>query len=134
MSPGEDLGVALGRLERASRHHLAELWAAYFATAPPSRTSRALLTRAVAYKMQEHALGGLCATTRRLLSEEDAKPARPGRTIRPGTVLIREWQGVAHHVTVGKHGVQYREKPYRSLSAVARLITGARWSGPRFFG
>jgi hypothetical protein len=126
--------MALGRLERASRHDLLELWAEYFGAAPPPRTSRSLMIRVVAYKMQEHALGGLSTTTRRLLSEESIKPDRRGRAIRPGTVLIREWQGVAHHVTVGEHGVLYRAKPYRSLSAVARLITGARWSGPRFFG
>jgi hypothetical protein len=131
---GEDLSVALGRLEQSSRYHLAELWASYFGKAPPPRTSWALMIRAVAYKLQEQALGGLSATTRRLLSEDGAKPARPGRMLRPGTVLIRQWQGAAHHVTVGEHGVVYRAKPYRSLSAVARLITGARWSGPRFFG
>jgi hypothetical protein len=134
ISADKDLGVALERLEWASRHDLLELWASYFGTAPPPRTSRALMIRAVAYKMQEHALGGLCATTRRLLSKEEVKPARPGRALRPGTVLIREWQGATHQVTVGEHGVLYRGKPYRSLSAVARLITGARWSGPRFFG
>jgi hypothetical protein len=134
MSAGEDHGIALARLERASRHHLAELWAEYFGAAPPPRTSRSLMIRAVAYKMQEHALGGLSAATRRLLSEDSVKPARRGRAIRPGTVLIREWQGAVHHVTVGEQGVVYRAKHYRSLSAVARLITGARWSGPRFFG
>jgi Protein of unknown function (DUF2924) len=134
ISAGQDLGVALALLERASRHDLAELWAEYFGTGPPPRTSRALMIRAVAYKMQEHALGGLSAATRRRLSEDGAKPTRPGRTLRTGTVLIRQWQGATHHVTVGEHGVLYRGKPYRSLSAVARLITGARWSGPRFFG
>jgi Protein of unknown function (DUF2924) len=133
ISAGEDLSVALGRLERASRHDLLELWAEYFGAAAPSRTSRALMIRAVAYKMQEHVLGGLSATTRRLLAEEGSKPGRPGRSLRPGTVLIRQWQGVAHQVTVAQQGVLYRGKPYRSLSAVARLITGARWSGPRFF-
>jgi hypothetical protein len=134
MSAGEDHGIALARLERASRHHLAELWTEYFGAPPPPRTSRALMIRAVAYKMQENALGGLSATTRRILSKEEVKPARPGRAIRPGTVLIRQWRGATHHVTVGEHGVLYRGKPYRSLSAVARLITGTRWSGPRFFG
>jgi Protein of unknown function (DUF2924) len=92
------------------------------------------MIRAVAYKMQEDALGGLSATTRRILSEEVIKSDRRGRMLRTGTVLIRQWQGVAHHVTVGEHGVLYRGERYRSLSAVARLITGARWSGPRFFG
>jgi hypothetical protein len=134
ISAGEDLSVALGRLEQSSRHDLAELWASYFGTAPPPRTSRALMIRAVAYKMQEHVLGGLSAGTRRLLSEDGMKPGRRDPRIRPGTVLIRQWQGVAHQVTVAQQGVLYRGKPYRSLSAVARLITGARWSGPRFFG
>jgi hypothetical protein len=49
-------------------------------------------------------------------------------------VLIREWHGIAHQVTVGEDGIVYRGAAYRSLSEVARLITGARWSGPRFFG
>jgi hypothetical protein len=133
MSAGEDLGIALARLERASRHHLAELWAKYFGTAPPPRTSRALMIRAVAYKMQERELGGLSATTRPLLSEEGATAPRR-RVIRAGTVLIREWHGVAHQVTIGEEGMLYRGERYRSLSEVARLITGARWSGPRFFG
>src|SRR5215212_4687 len=134
MNAAEDLGTALARLERASRHHLAELWAEYFGAAPPPRTSRALMIRAVAYKMQERVLGRLSAATRRLLLEDTVWAARRSRVIRPGTVLIREWHGVAHQVTVGEEGVLYRGEHYRSLSEVARLITGARWSGPRFFG
>ena len=133
MSAGADLGTALAGLERASRHHLAELWVEYFGAAPPPRTSRSLMIRAVAYKMQERELGGLSVTTRRLLSEEEGRVVRR-RVIRPGTVLIREWHGVAHQVTIGEGGVLYRGARYRSLSEVARLITGARWSGPRFFG
>jgi hypothetical protein len=133
MTSGEDLGTALARLERASRHHLAELWAEYFGAAPPPRTSRSLMIRAIAYKMQEHELGGLSAMTRRLLSEHGPRAPRR-RVIRTGTVLIREWHGIAHQVTVGEEGVLYRGERYCSLSEVARLITGARWSGPRFFG
>ena len=133
MSAAEDLGTALARLERVSRDHLTELWAEYFGAAPPPRTSRALLVRAVAYKMQERELGGLSAATRRLLSEEEGRAVRH-RVIRPGTVLIREWHGVAHQVTVGEEGILFRGERYRSLSGVARLITGVRWSGPRFFG
>src|SRR3954452_2402972 len=76
MSTGEDLGTALAGLERASRHHLGELWAEYFGAAPPPRTSRALMIRAVAYKMQERELGGLSVMTRRLLSEEGARAPR----------------------------------------------------------
>jgi Protein of unknown function (DUF2924) len=133
MSAAEDLGTALARLERVSRDHLTELWAEYFGVAPPPRTSRALMIRAVAYKMQERELGGLSAATRRLLCEEEGRAVRR-RVMRPGMVLIREWHGVAHQVTVGEGGVLYRGERYRSLSEVARLITGVRWSGPRFFG
>jgi hypothetical protein len=133
MSAAEDLGTALAELERVSRHYLAELWTEYFGAAPPPRTSRSLMIRAVAYKVQERECGGLSAATRRLLSEEESRAVRR-RMIRTGTVLIREWHGTAHQVTVGEEGVLYRGERYRSLSEVARLITGARWSGPRFFG
>ena len=134
MSTGEDFGTALAGLTRASRARLAEHWAEYFGAAPPPRTSRSLMIRAVAYKMQERALGGLSAATRRLLSGQEPAPVRRRRTLSPGTVLIREWHGIGHQVTIIDKGVLYRGEPYRSLSEVARRITGARWSGPRFFG
>ncbi len=134
MSANADLGAALARLERASRFHLAELWAEYFGVPPPPRTSRALMIRAVAYKLQERSFGGLSSATRRRLAEEDNPPRRSGPRLRPGAVLIRQWRGLAHQVTVGEGGVVYRGQRYRSLSEVARLITGTRWSGPRFFG
>ena len=92
------------------------------------------MIRAVAYKLQERALGGLSAATRRLLSGQGPAPVRRRRALSPGTVLIREWHGVGHQVTILEKGVLYRGERYRSMSEVARLITGARWSGPRFFG
>jgi DUF2924 family protein len=130
----EELGTALAGLARASRDRLAEHWVEYFGAAAPPRTSRSLLIRAVAYKMQERALGGLSASTRRLLSSDAPPPARRSRALRPGTVLVREWRGVGHQVTIIDRSVLYRGERYRSLSEVARRITGARWSGPRFFG
>ena len=133
MTTGEDFGTALAGLTRASRARLAEHWAEYFG-APPPRTSRSLMIRAVAYKMQERALGGLSAATRRLLSGQEPAPVRRRRALSPGTVLIREWHSVGHQVTIIEKGVLYRGRRYRSMSEVARLITGARWSGPRFFG
>jgi hypothetical protein len=133
MSPSEDLDTALAGLERASRHRLAEYWTEYFGAAPPPRTSRSLMLRAVAYRMQERELGGLSGAIRRLLSGQ-APAAVRHRALRPGTVLVREWHGVGHQVTIIETGVLYRGKRYRSISEVARLITGARWSGPRFFG
>jgi Protein of unknown function (DUF2924) len=134
MSSSEDFGAALAGLERASRHRLTEHWSEYFGAAPPPRTSRSLMIRAVAYKMQERVIGGLSAATRRLLCAEEPAPVRRRRGLRPGTVLIREWHGIAHQITIVEQGVIYRGEHHRSLSEVARLITGARWSGPRFFG
>ena len=97
--------------------------------------------RAVAYRMQERVLGGLKPATRRLF-ERVSQDTRAGRRIRvspvrklaTGALLIREWGGVRHQVTVLERGVMFRGKPYRSLSEVARVITGNRWSGPLFFG
>ena len=123
-------------LIRLSRHGLAERWEALFGAPPPARTSRSLMIRAVAYKMQERAFGGLTASTRRMLAGEapSARVNAPSRDARPGMVLLREWQGVTHQVTVIEGGVLYRSQRYRSLSEVARVITGSRWSGPLFFG
>ena len=92
------------------------------------------MIRAVAYKMQERALGGLSAATRRRLCGQEPAPVRRSRKVKPGTVLVREWHGIGHQVTIIEQGVLYRGERYRSLSEVARLITGARWLGPRFFG
>jgi hypothetical protein len=94
------------------------------------------MIRAVAYKMQERLFGGLPASTRRMLLGESvtARAASPSRQVSPGTVLLREWQGATHQVIVAEDGVLYRGQRYRSLSKVARLITGSRWSGPAFFG
>jgi Protein of unknown function (DUF2924) len=133
MSEGGELDAALADLARASRHRLAEHWRAYFGAAPPPRTSRSLLLRAVAYKMQERALGGLSTRARRRLNGPEPRPVRR-RVLRPGTVLVREWHEVGHQVQVLEDGVLYQGERYRSLSEVARRITGTRWSGPRFFG
>jgi Protein of unknown function (DUF2924) len=134
ISCAADLAAALAELERASRARLAEDWARYFGAVPPPRTSRALLLRAVAYKLQEEALGGLSAATRRRLGGPEPNPVRRRRGLKPGTVLVRQWHGVAHQVRILEEGVLYRGERYRSLSELARRITGTRWSGPRFFG
>jgi hypothetical protein len=100
-----------------------------------------LLIRAIAYRLQERVLGGLNAATCRLFERvaADARAGRPFelatmRRLEPGAVLIREWGGLKHQVVVLAKGFNYRGKYYRSLSEVARLITGSRWSGPLFFG
>lgn len=116
---------------------LKQQWRSLYSSEPPHRVSRELLTRAVAYRIQEQALGGLKPLTRRLL-ERFAGVTRSGRplTLSPcaGTVLMRDWQGTTHEVKVLDRGVMYKRKRYRSLSEVARLITGSRSSGPLFFG
>src|SRR6202008_1993150 len=99
---------------------------------PPSRISRDLLTRAVAYRIQEKALGGLRPSTRRLLAKvaADASARRPIQvTLTPGTVLLRDWRGTQHQVIVREHGVEFQGKGYKSLSQVAQRITGSKWSG-----
>jgi hypothetical protein len=94
------------------------------------------MLRAVAFKLQERAYGGLSPAVRRaLMGRETIVPAKSQPPeVRPGTVLLREWQGKTHRVEVIEDGAVYRGRRYRSLSEVAREITGSRWSGPRFFG
>ncbi len=98
----------------------------------------------LAYKLQEQAYGGLKPEVKRRLrelaaglhrdSKKTAAQRRDPLRIKPGTRLIRQWEGQTHHVTVGEAGFEYNGERYKSLSAIARLITGTRWSGPLFFG
>ena len=137
----ETIRLRLASLKACSITELKEQWRALYSSEPPHRVSRELLTRAVAYRIQEQAFGGLKPSTRRLL-ERLASDARCGRSLKlappapasAGTVLMRDWQGTTHEVKVLDRGVLYKRKRYRSLSEVARLITGSRWSGPLFFG
>jgi len=131
----EGLTEELRTLTGLSRGDLIARWVALYGGAPPPRTSRSLMTRAVAYKMQERVYGGLSTSTRRALAGQGPSATTlPPPEARPGTVLLREWHGVTHQVTIVEGGVLYRGKRHRSLSEVARLITGSRWSGPTFFG
>jgi len=115
---------------------LKQLWRSLYRSEPPFRVSRELLIRAVAYRIQEQALGGLKPSTRRLLKRlaSDARVGKPltlsscPPPVSAGTVLMRDWQGITHEVQVLDRGVLYERKRYRSLSEVARLITGSRWS------
>ena len=131
----EGLAEELKNLSRLGREDLIARWVALYGAAPPPRISRSLMIRAVAYKMQERVYGGLSASTRRALADKGptATTVAPPKA-RPGTVLLREWHGVTHQVTVVEDGVLYRGTRHRSLSEVARVITGSRWSGPTFFG
>ena len=133
-----------GELEALRDANLADLknrWRALYDTEPPRRISRDLLVRALAYRLQEQALGGLKPSTRRLLAKvaADASAHRtihitPEPTLKPGMVLLREWHGAQHQVIVREDGMVFQGKSYQSLSQVAYRITGTKWSGPRFFG
>lgn len=122
------------------RAELQKRWVELYETPCPARIGRKLLTRAIAYRIQEKVYGGLDKRTLRRL-EKAAADIAAGRSLapagprfKPGTRLIREWNGTVHEVVILEEGVQFRHKVWPSLSAVAREITGARWSGPRFFG
>ena len=137
----ERLAKELASLPHLDREELLQCWRALYGTAPSAKISRPILIRALAYRLQERTLGGLKSATRRLL-QRVAERARAGAPIdavpRPtlglGTRLLREWNGVTHEAIVVESGVLFRGQHYRSLSEVARVITGSRWSGPRFFG
>jgi hypothetical protein len=129
---------ALPRLPRAE---LLSLWRQLFAHSPHPRLRRELMIPILAYRLQERAYGGLkpstCKRLQRLaeqLAQSPEDPLRPVPEIKAGTKLLRQWQGTMHEVSVAEEGFGYRGKRYRSLSEIARLITGTRWSGPTFFG
>lgn len=136
----EDLSRDLAALPDLPLDALKERWQTLYGSPPPSGLGRALMVRAIAYRMQELALGGLWPVTRRRLARAAGDigagraPSAPPAVIKPGTRLLREWQGVTHEVIVVESGVRYRGEAWASLSAVAREITGTRWSGPLFFG
>lgn len=119
---------------------LSRKWAAVFGVDVSPNFGRMFMLRSIAYRLQEKSLGGLSKSAQRILDQvcsgtPEVRLKRLPRTqVSGGTVLIREWRGVRHHVTVLDDDVVYRGQRYKSLSEVARLITGTRWSGPVFFG
>jgi hypothetical protein len=121
---------------------LREQWRALFGADPPPKLRSSRLIQGIAYRLQEKALGGLKPATVRLLeriacdatARRQAAPTLEKVRASAGTVLIREWHGTKHQVTVLKDGFLYRAKHFHSLSQIARTITGSRWSGPLFFG
>lgn len=135
VDPGA-LAEEMRALPRLDYRTLVEKWGTLYGAPPPRRASRSLLMRAVAYRLQERAYGGLQPRiARSLAAMEENTPAAPASSkLRPGTVLLREWHGEKHQVTVMEDGVLFQGRRFGSLSEVARVITGSRWSGPRFFG
>jgi hypothetical protein len=108
--------------------------------APAPNIAIDLLRMGLAYKLQEQRSGGLTRSTRTALrhavmpTAEGKSRAPLPRKLTPGTRLVRDWHGVGHAVTVLERGFEYQGRSWRSLSAIAREITGTHWNGPKFFG
>jgi len=136
-----DIAEELARLSTATIFELRGEWRRLHRASPPMRLSRDHLTRAITYKLQERPLGGLSRSILRKLERlsldsgaNGAHKPVPPIALRAGTRLVREWRGVTHTVLVQAQGFEWNGRHYRSLTIIAREITGAHWSGPRFFG
>src|SRR5467141_2231101 len=133
-----------GELDRLAVMPIVQLRVRYcevFRSDPPKAFGPDLLRRSIAYRIQEKAYGGLSRSAQRVLDQMmKAYAARPNgkivlpRRIKPGSVLVREWKGRSHRVTVLADGFVYDGDTYSNLSEIAVLITGTKWNGPRFFG
>jgi hypothetical protein len=135
-----ELSQRIATLNELTAQQLRDEWRRLHRGQPP-RLSRDLLIRTAAYRMQELAYGGLSKATQRkldaLTKELEVKGSivvTPDTSLRPGTRLVREWRGRTHTVIVTEDGFQYDGKTFPSLTKIAHAITGAHWSGPRFFG
>jgi Protein of unknown function (DUF2924) len=138
--PDSSIAQRLASLPRLGKPALGELWLRLFKREPPAMR-KALMLQIVAYRLQEQALGGLSEPSRRRLRqlaralEDDPNASVSTRpSIKPGTRLVRQWKEQVHVVEVETEGYEYKGARYKSLSEIARLITGTRWSGPLFFG
>ena len=131
----------LASLVQLSKPAVSDLWQQLFRKEPPPEIRKDLMLRIIGQRLQEREFGGLsdagCRRLRQLASTFEADPKtvvsnRP--PIKPGTRLVRQWKEQVHVVEVEPEGYEYKGSRYESLSEIARLITGTRWSGPLFFG
>src|SRR6202521_5429593 len=139
-----DAIIDLENLEQLSRAKLRVLWTEELAEKPPAALGRDILVLGIAYARQERRHGGLAKPVAKELDRLSARMLRDGATDAPqlpttplpriGTILVREWHGTTHHVTMTDGGFLWNGKIHRSLSSIARAITGTKWNGPRFFG
>ncbi len=136
-----DLATKLAALPEMAAVDLRAEWRRLHRAHPPQRIGRHLLELGVAWKLQERAYGGFSAAMKRRLAElaktmdEKGDLAKTRAVqLKPGVKLVREWRGETHDVLVLEDGFQWRGQRWRSLSAIAREISGTHWSGPRFFG
>lgn len=131
MKTAERIAVEVRALEHMDLRSVRADWRRRYGE-PPKMRSIELLARLLAWRIQADAFGGLNAATTRMLSGKRLPPTRP--SLETGSRLRREWGGRVHEVDVLGAGFRYNGRDYRSLSEIARAITGTRWNGPRFFG
>ncbi len=139
-SEPDELSQRLVGLNRLTAQQLRDEWRRLYRGQPP-RLSRDLLIRTIAYRIQELAYGGLSKATQRKLDAltkelrlKRSIAVTPDLSLKGGTRLVREWRGRTHTVVVMEDGFEYCGKVFPSLTKIAHAITGAHWSGPRFFG
>ncbi len=140
-SSEDAVAVKLQALAEMDYDALRVEWRRLYRAPPPKRVSRDLLMLGVGWKVQERAYGGLGAATKRRLADLAKTMERNGDVTRnrvtrlkPGARFVREWRGEIHTVIVLEDGFEWKGTQWRSLSVIAREITGIHWSGPRFFG
>jgi hypothetical protein len=136
--------IEIDSLRQLSRAELRVLWEKEFGGKTPRALGRDILALGIAYARQERSYGGLARPVAkeldrllaRVLEDEaaDAPRAAISPLLRSGTILVREWRGTTHRVTVVDDGFLWNGKTHQSLSGIARAITGTNWNGPRFFG
>jgi hypothetical protein len=133
----EAIEAEIDRVRSLGLDGLRTLWRTTFRSSPPPAFTKDLIARFLCWHIQEQAFGGLDPKTAKHLASlawgDRSRADRP-RRLKPGTVLVREYQGERHTVTVVANGFVWREAIYASLSTIARAVTGTNWNGPRFFG
>jgi Protein of unknown function (DUF2924) len=127
-----EIPALVERIAQADLDELRQIWGPRYG-APPRLRSVDILRQLLAWRVQADAYGGLDEQTRRMLART-GMPRAEGRELGVGARLTRNWQGQTIVVVVDEHGFRWNEQIYPSLSAVAQAVTGATWSGPRFFG
>ena len=129
-----DLDAELARIASLTMEQLRSEWRMAMSRDPPTSLSRDLIARVLSHRLQENTFGGLSPQLRRALDSSSKGEQAGLQRIKPGSVLVREYNGVLHEVTIAPDGFSWQGETYASLSTIARKITGTKWSGPRFFG
>lgn len=140
-TPNPEFEAELRKVAIEPKVVLRTRYVSLFCHDPPKSFGPDLLRRSVAQKMQEYAYGGLSKSMQReldrlvaaMIAQPDAS-LTVARRAQSGTVLVRDWKGKSHRVMIMDEGFGYDGRTYSNLSEIARLITGTRWNGPRFFG